>query len=42
MKLSSDEEAKAALERIQADMDILGLPQWCEKYDVPADFVLSE
>src|SRR5580692_2760923 len=36
MKLSSDEEAKAAMGRIEADMDILGLPQWCEKYDVPA------
>lgn len=39
LKLESNEEARAQAERVQADLQILGLTQWCEKYDVPREFV---
>jgi hypothetical protein len=42
LKLDSNEEAEAQAERVQADLEILGLTQWCEKYDVPSGFVSAE
>jgi len=37
-KCESNEEAEARAERVQADLDILGLESWCKKYDVPVAF----
>jgi hypothetical protein len=37
-KFESNEEAEARAERVQADLDILGLEGWCKKYDVPLAF----
>jgi hypothetical protein len=42
LKLDSNEEAQAQAERVQADLEILGLTRWCEKYDVPSGFVSAE
>jgi hypothetical protein len=38
LKLESNEEAEASAQRVQADLEILGLERWCEKYDVPLEF----
>jgi hypothetical protein len=37
-KLESNDEAEVRAERVQADLEILGLEAWCEKYDVPLAF----
>ena len=37
-KLESNEEAEARADRLQADLDILGLESWCRRYDVPLAF----
>jgi hypothetical protein len=38
-KFDSNEEADARAERIRVDLEILGLEAWCERYDVPLEFV---
>src|SRR5580658_4437472 len=35
LKYESNDEAEQAVERVRADLDILGIRQWCDKYDVP-------
>lgn len=42
LKLDSNEEARTQAERVQAELEILGLTKWCEKYDVPKKFVSAE
>ena len=37
-KFDSNEEADARAERVQADLEILGLESWCKKYNVPLEF----
>jgi hypothetical protein len=37
-KFESNEEADARAQRVQADLEILGLESWCERYDVPLKF----
>jgi len=34
-KLQSNEEAVAQADRIRTELDILGIAQWCEKYNIP-------
>jgi hypothetical protein len=41
-KLKSNDEAVAQAERVQAELDILGLSQWCQKYDVPIAWAIRE
>jgi hypothetical protein len=38
-KFDSNEKADARAERIRVDLQILGLEAWCERYDVPLEFV---
>jgi hypothetical protein len=37
-QFESNEEAEARAERVQADLDILGLEGWCKRYNVPLAF----
>lgn len=41
LESDSEEQAVTNVDRVQADFDILGLRRWCEKYDVPWDFVTA-
>jgi len=34
-KLKSDEEAVVQADRVRTELDILGVAQWCEKYNIP-------
>jgi hypothetical protein len=38
LKLESNDEADASAQRVKAELEILGLERWCEKYDVPLKF----
>ena len=37
-KFESNEEADARAQRINADLETLGLEAWCRRYDVPLEF----
>jgi hypothetical protein len=34
-RLQSNEEAVAQADRVRTELDILGIAQWCEKYNIP-------